>query len=208
MGLHPPSEAVPVFSFSRPSKSEDDPHKPVTSFSDVRDSSGFMDENFLGLRWSYLLHEKMDRNILADYVKNKFVVYDSAQIFDDENVRGFEEAWTKQPHEVITGNSDRFRIESFDINRIRFKTNFPSRKFLVYNDSFHKDWKLRINGRPAEILRANVAFKGIWLEAGENVVDMEYRPWLAKTGFLLVLLFQAVLIYVIVMAVRRRRAAS
>ena len=44
---------------------------------------------------------------------------------------------------------------------------------------FSSTW---INGQPAQIYRANVAFKGIFLPAGENVVEYRFAPG-ANTGW-------------------------
>jgi hypothetical protein len=213
--IHSRQESLPVFSFIRPPKSQDDPYEQAMSFSDVRDASGFMDANFLGLRWSFLLHEKMDRTILSGYVRHKFIVYDAVKTLDheEENLPLVAAAFAQLSNaafvappgkdspavggraQVIEGNSSQFTVEKFDLNHIRFKTNFPSRKFLVYNDCFHKD----------EVFRANVAFKGLWLEAGQNTVEMVYRPWRTVFGFFLIFLFQAVLVYLIILAVKRRK---
>jgi hypothetical protein len=224
--VHPPREFVPVFSFTRPSQSQDDPYEEAMSFSDVRDSSGFMPTNFLGLRWSFLLHEKMDRTVVSEYTRHKFIAYDGTQRLENEeaSLGEVQEAFSRRSNvafvappgedfpppvggraQIIEGNSSQLSVEKFDLNTIRFRTDFPSRKFLVYNDCFQKDWRAYVNGRPVQLLRANIAFKGLWLQAGKNTVEMRYRPWRPFLGFFLIFLFQAVLILLVVLAVRRNK---
>jgi len=39
-----------------------------------------------------------------------------------------------------------------------------------------------VDGRPAPLLRANVAFRAVAVPAGRHVVDMVYRPTAALVG--------------------------
>ena len=48
-----------------------------------------------------------------------------------------------------------------------------SRKFVVFNDSYYPGWMVFVNGREHPLYRANVAFKGVWIDAGPQ--DIEFR---------------------------------
>jgi hypothetical protein len=63
---------------------------------------------------------------------------------------------------------------SIDSNTVKFRTNFPAPKFLVYTDNFQSNWQGRINDRPAKIYKTNLAFKGLWLEPGEQTVVLRF----------------------------------
>jgi uncharacterized membrane protein YfhO len=90
----------------------------------------------------------------------------------------------------ITGDSDTFKILDFDVNHIKFYTNFLTPKFLVYNDSYHDGWEGFINGECVAIVRANVAFKGLSVPPGENVILMRYLPvWRHRLNLFFVLFF-------------------
>jgi hypothetical protein len=54
--------------------------------------------------------------------------------------------------------------------------------FLVVLDAFDRGWVARVDGGPAEILRANHAFRAVAVPAGRHRVEMEYRPWAARAG--------------------------
>jgi uncharacterized iron-regulated membrane protein len=43
-------------------------------------------------------------------------------------------------------------------------------------DSFSDDWRATVDGRPANIVRANGLFRGVRLNPGPHVVDFVYRP--------------------------------
>lgn len=51
--------------------------------------------------------------------------------------------------------------------------------FLLYRDGFDAHWRATVDGRPAEIHRADLGFKAVRLgEAGFHRVRFEYRPYL------------------------------
>ena len=75
------------------------------------------------------------------------------------------------PPLMIENPSDTFRVTAFNPNRIKIITNFPEEKFLVYTDSYSPYWRVFINAVPGEILRTNIAFKGVVLPAGKNEVE-------------------------------------
>ena len=67
---------------------------------------------------------------------------------------------------------------AFDTNFIKFKTNFSTPKFVVYVDSFHDRWRAFLNGKKTRLYRADIAFKGLWVPSGENVVDLRFgQSW-------------------------------
>ena len=162
-------------------------------------------ENGFPTFWSYELTVKVPFDDLQKYTANKFYIYDAVDIlrnignFQDlansfrternvafvapgESVEQLSGLMTKipaallKPVSIVRGPSDLFKVLSFDVNSIKIQTHFPDEKFLVYTDSYHKDWKALINGKPAVIYRANMAFKGIYLPPGVNEIDLQYRP--------------------------------
>lgn len=48
--------------------------------------------------------------------------------------------------------------------------------FVVLNDVWHPWWFGSVDGRPAQILRANVLFRAIQVPAGRHLVRFEFRP--------------------------------
>lgn len=76
----------------------------------------------------------------------------------------------------VDGLSKNFEVLHFDANSIKIYTNFSQKKFLVYTDNFHHNWKVRVNGEEGHLYRANIAFKGVMLPPGENYVMFYYAP--------------------------------
>jgi hypothetical protein len=61
-------------------------------------------------------------------------------------------------------------------NRVTIRAILDRPGYLVVADTWYPGWQTTVNGQPAGLLRANYAFRAVWLEAGEHVVEMLYRP--------------------------------
>jgi hypothetical protein len=57
--------------------------------------------------------------------------------------------------------------------------------FVVLADAFDPGWRAAVDGRPATVRRANVAFRAVAVPAGRHVVEMSYRPRGAVWGLIL-----------------------
>ena len=49
---------------------------------------------------------------------------------------------------------------------IEIEADAPKGGFLVLNDVWHPWWRATVDGRPTEILKANVLFRAVELESG------------------------------------------
>jgi hypothetical protein len=65
--------------------------------------------------------------------------------------------------------------------------------WLVLADTFFPGWVARVDGRPREILRANVAFRAVAVQPGESTVEFRYEPFSFRAGAVISVLAVAVL---------------
>jgi len=206
-----------------------------TSSKGIQDSSGFEKWKYDGLTTSYMLHENIDHDILESYVRHKFVIYDQVRVLDKGLVpfKTIEDALKKRmnvahiynneqkgsqendavnmssKYEVVDSNSPRLRVTRFDLNTITFETNFDQKKFLVYNDSYHKDWHGFINEEETEIFQSNYAFKGLWIPAGEQKIRLQFgKRWRYLLNGFIMVFFQGVFCYLICLSVASRRKVA
>jgi hypothetical protein len=197
--------ATPSFSYVRPYRGETtEKWSEAPGFGETWDMSGYPLENFQGMKWTYLFQNKLPYDEVKEYVRHKLILYDrvealpegdgalavvGAAIHGQKNTAYVADPSGKLPPltgggsgrpQMVTRDTSEFRVVSFDLNGIRIKTNFKGGQFLVYNDSYHPFWQAWVNGKRVELYRANFAFKGLYLPAGENDIVFSFPgPWLA-----------------------------
>jgi uncharacterized membrane protein YfhO len=54
--------------------------------------------------------------------------------------------------------------------------------YVVLVDTYDPGWRTRVDGRPATLLRANVAFRAVAVPAGHHVIESVYRPPAVAAG--------------------------
>ncbi|MCH7863797.1 MAG: hypothetical protein IIC56_01120 [Proteobacteria bacterium] len=71
-------------------------------------------------------------------------------------------------------------VTHFSANRLEVTVEEvgPKGAWLVYADAFHPGWRAAVDGRPAPVWRANLAFKAIFLPPGTTAVGFDFtHPW-------------------------------
>ncbi len=159
---------------------------------------------YYGLKSMDFLDSHLDGDTLDYYVsRGDFILYDRIESLDDRDV-DFEKLGDYFAHdrnsafissedpieippgisknisaesELITRDSDQLKVIKFDVNELTIKTNFKATKFLVYNTGFHSGWQAYLDGKRVHIYRANIAFKGLWVPAGEHTIYLRYQSY-------------------------------
>ncbi len=129
--------------------------------------------------WSYMLAPMVESIPgFKDYVRHKFIVYpQNISSQPATSPHGFAKEFVLRPNGIlINGPGQGITVQRFNANQISLAVDFPTPRFLLYNDSFHPFWKATINGKPVPISRANFAFKGLDIPAGRAEVHLEFRP--------------------------------
>jgi hypothetical protein len=68
------------------------------------------------------------------------------------------------------------RILRYANTEVDLEVNAPNGGFLVLNDAWHPWWRAEVDGRPAEILRANVLFRAVAVSPGTHRVHFAFEP--------------------------------
>jgi hypothetical protein len=87
-------------------------------------------------------------------------------------------------------------------NRVTIRASLDGPGYLVLADTWYPGWRATVDDQPAEILRANYAYRAVHLDGGEHIVEMVYRPDSVLVGGVVSLV--AVLVIVAGLAVARR----
>jgi uncharacterized membrane protein YfhO len=67
-------------------------------------------------------------------------------------------------------------LQVYGNTEVQVSVDTPRAGFLVLNDVWHPWWFGTVDGKPADILRANVLFRAIEVPAGKHVVRFEFKP--------------------------------
>jgi hypothetical protein len=111
-----------------------------------------------------------------------------------------------EPPEVVPGGSS--RIVSWRPDFIRVEADAAADGYLVLVDTYDPEWRATVDGRPAPIVRANVAFRAVALTRGHHVVDFRYRPRPVAWGLAVSALTLAGILAVVARGRHRRPAAA
>lgn len=118
-------------------------------------------------RYTFDLSMHNTEDALANYARHKIVVYGHAPTTGNA---------IDQTYQPIDGPGQGVEVDHFDANKLVLTTKFTTKKFLVYNDSFTRYWKVFVNGQQQDLTRSNGAFKGVWVPPGQSLVEFRYEP--------------------------------
>ncbi|WP_448545979.1 YfhO family protein [Roseiflexus sp.] len=100
---------------------------------------------------------------------------------------------------ALTGNpslSGDAKIVSYSSNRVVIQAIVEQDSMLFLSDAYYPGWRATVNGQETSIYRANLAFRAVYLPAGEHRVEFIYDPLTFKiglgmtlTGFVLAVIF-------------------
>ena len=75
-------------------------------------------------------------------------------------------------------------VERIGYDGIRLRVDTAQPGLLTIAESWYPHWRVRVDGRPEQVLRVNWAFLGVWLEEGDHRVEFYYaRPWYVYAGY-------------------------
>lgn len=74
-------------------------------------------------------------------------------------------------------------VEEYSTGRVKInaRVDDPEGAWLVYSDAYHPGWKAKVDGVPAKVLRANVAFKALKLTPGAHTVEFSFGTLLDRS---------------------------
>jgi hypothetical protein len=100
------------------------------------------------------------------------------------------------------------RIVEWKPDRLRIEADLVSPGYVVLVDTYDPSWHATVDGVPADILRANVAFRAVRVAAGRHSVEMVCRPPSLYIGLGVTALTVMVLLVGLVSSHRRRPARA
>jgi hypothetical protein len=74
------------------------------------------------------------------------------------------------------GTEGSARIVRYKNTDIEIEADAPSGGFVVLNDVWHPWWRASVDGKPADILKANVLFRAVVVPPGKHIVRFTFHP--------------------------------
>ena len=71
-------------------------------------------------------------------------------------------------------NSGTVEFKSYSPKQLVFDANAPAPSVLLLNDKYDPNWHVTVDGKPAELLRCNYIMRGVYLPAGQHIVEFEF----------------------------------
>jgi hypothetical protein len=75
------------------------------------------------------------------------------------------------------GANGRARIVRYHNTDIEIEADAPGGGYVVLNDVWHPWWRATVDGKPVEILKANVIFRAVVVPPGRHVVRFSFHPF-------------------------------
>ncbi|HPI03417.1 MAG TPA: YfhO family protein [Candidatus Goldiibacteriota bacterium] len=100
------------------------------------------------------------------------------------------------------------RFKPAGLNRLDIKIMAPGPGYAVVNDSYYPGWEAYVNGVKKPLYKANSTFRAVKVEAGENNIQLIFKPVIVTVSFVIstaaaiILLLYGVFYFII-----RRRVA-
>lgn len=107
--------------------------------------------------------------------------------------------------DISTSNPGNAVILSYRDQKVTCETNSEAPGYVVLLDSFYPGWQAAVDGREAEILRANYCFRAVRVPEGKHRIEFVYRPARFVLGLAITLLTVAGALACIVIAVAQRK---
>jgi hypothetical protein len=95
--------------------------------------------------------------------------------------------------------TDIVRILSYKPNRIIINAQVKDKpKFLVLTDTYYPGWKVLVDVKIDNLLRADYIFRAVYLQPGNHTVEFIYSPFSFKLGIFMSLLTGLIILTIII----------
>lgn len=80
------------------------------------------------------------------------------------------------PPSAGRGITGQVRVVTYRSGRVELQTDADRPAILRIAEKYDPDWQVTVDGKPAELLRCDYIFQGVYLDSGTHDVVVEYRP--------------------------------
>ena len=95
-----------------------------------------------------------------------------------------------------SGEQNKAVLKKYTNSEVIAQTDTDSEAVLMLNDVYYPGWKVTIDNKKADLVKANVTFRGVLVPAGLHTIRFYYQPSKLFTGILTSFFAWAVIVYV------------
>jgi hypothetical protein len=135
--------------------------------------------NTQALPMAFLVHEAKAVESHTAAWEALFVDFDPTQtvILEENQIEGLEIVdW------IVKSEGYRIEFVRYESNEIVLAVETPASGWLVLSEVYYPGWQATVDGEPADVLRADYAFRAVTLPPGEHIVEMTFAPWTWQVG--------------------------
>ncbi len=114
------------------------------------------------------------------------------------------------PAGTVSTNAEAGKVTfaNYSPQRFELKAEATSPAVLLVNDRFDRDWRVTVDDKPAQLLRANFIMRGVEVPSGTHTVRFEFKPPLTGLKISLVAIGVAAVLTVLLVFVRSKEAGG
>lgn len=127
-------------------------------------------------------------------------------VISEEDAEKYGDIITELPYDMMAGLTEKDYISdcmdrrkeccsefNYDSEGFDAKITLEKSKLVFFSVPYEEGWTAYVNGKPAEIVKANYGFMAVKAESGENTITFEYETPGLKIGFICTIIGIAVL---------------
>ena len=152
----------------------------------------------------------------AYFVPQAYVVKDGSEAIARISNRDFDsrrEVIIMEPEEELRASPERAAgaemgeviVNELSPSLLQLLVDLPEPGYVVLTDTYYPGWQATVDGQPAPILQANLAFRAIAVEAGQHEIIFSYRPRSFTFGLWTTILTSLIIILLIGSLLWKRR---
>jgi hypothetical protein len=138
--------------------------------------NAFVYENRDFLPRAFLVH----RAVVADTDSSAIAIMKQPD-FDPAGMIVLHDGEPMPGDTTVTG--ERVEIVRNDGDRVVINASVRSPGYLFYSGNYLPHWRAQVDGEDAAVVRCNVAFRAVYVEPGEHVIEMKYASPYLRMGF-------------------------
>lgn len=104
----------------------------------------------------------------------------------------------------VSNSINKVEMLEYSNNKIVFNVQTPDAGVLVLKERYSPDWSVSINGEKKELLKANLLFRGVYVEAGDNNIVFEFTPTM-KYAYITIVSWALFIVISIIAIFRKKR---